>query len=274
MKKIFLVLAFVSISIFTFGQQTVKSQIDFFGLITTLMDFKNSVSESFYLTRSWVFIDKMTDTPEKIKLKDFCENGVNRFNERIESYVYLLDTTDLISIIKVKESVNNLIEKQRYTMNALKSFESYDDPLIVFDVLPPVEYGGEVEILTDMILKDLDKLIQKKTIEYIEFIGRQSLNQSSIESLKTKKIKELLNLLNVSSEIKDILKISNRTGLNRDFLEKDIYEILLQKYDKYYTISEIDDLIAFYKTKTGKRMIKVSKKMMVETLTEIMNTLN
>ena len=139
--------------------------------------------------------------------------------------------------------------------------------------MPSVEEGGEIGVLTDNIISELDKLIYKKTLEYIELISRQSISLSTTESLKIKKIRQLLDLLNVSSEIKDILTLSNKSGLSRNYLEKDIYEILLQKYDKYYTINEIDDLIAFYKTKTGKRMIKVSKKMMMETLTEIMNTL-
>lgn len=272
MIRIFSISIFLFITVYASGQ-SVKSQIDYFGLITSLTEFRNDVSESYHLSRSWVFIDKKPDTPDKIKLKNFCQNGIARIDEKISTYSYLLDSSDLFSLLIVRENVNELIKKQLYTMNALNSFEAYDNPLIVFEVIPPVEDGGEFQELTDNITVELNKLIQKKSIEYIEFIERTGLRQSTTESLKTKKIRQLLDLLNVSQEIKEILTISNKSGLSKNYLEKDIYNILLQKYDKYYTINEIEDLISFYKTKTGKRMVKVSKKMMIETLTEIMESL-
>lgn len=272
MIRIFSISIFLFITVYASGQ-SVKSQIDYFGLITSLTEFRNDVSESYHLSRSWVFIEKKPDTPDKIKLKNFCQNGIARIDEKISTYSYLLDSSDLFSLLIVRENVNELIKKQLYTMNALNSFEAYDNPLIVFEVIPPVEDGGEFQELTDNITVELNKLIQKKSIEYIEFIERTGLSQSTTESLKTKKIRQLLDLLNVSQEIKEILTISNKSGLSKNYLEKDIYNILLQKYDKYYTINEIEDLISFYKTKTGKRMVKVSKKMMIETLTEIMESL-
>ena len=273
-KRHFLIFIFLTITTITFGQQTFKIQIDYFGLITSLMNYKNDVSESYHLTRSWVFIDKKSDTPNKIKLKEFCQNGISGLNENIKSYSYLLDTIDLGSFSKITEETDKLVEKQMRIMSMLTSFNSYEDPVIVFELVSSVDEDGPISSLTNSIELELDKLIHKKTLEYIDLMSRQSVNLSSTESLKVTKIKKLLDLLNVSAEIKEILTIGNKSGLSKNYLEKDIYEILLQKYDKYYTIGEIDDLIAFYKTKTGKRMIKVSKKMMIETLTEIINTLN
>jgi uncharacterized protein len=42
--------------------------------------------------------------------------------------------------------------------------------------------------------------------------------------------------------------------------------IIVTIYDKYYTLDEINDLIAFYKTPTGKKTLKVMQPIMVETI--------
>ncbi|HEY4789044.1 MAG TPA: hypothetical protein VIH57_23510, partial [Bacteroidales bacterium] len=218
MKKLFLILSLITITVRILGQETLKRQIDYLGCTTAFIEYKNEIAESYYLTRTWVFIDKKSDTPEKIRLKEFCRTGENRLDEMLKLYGYLLDTVDIVKLLKVKEDVEKLIEKQKYIMNALRSFESYDDPLIVFDVIPPVEYGGTVEKLKDTIILELDKLIQKIQLEYVDYIGRLNTNQSSAEPLKTKKIKQLLDLMNVSAEVKELLTISNKSGLSRNYL--------------------------------------------------------
>jgi hypothetical protein len=273
MKKVFVIFALMFVVKISQGQQPTKNQLDYFGMLTSLMEIKNNVSESFYLTQSWAFIDKKSETPAKQKLKYFCQNSLINLNEKIKLYYYLLDTSDIVSLLKIKENINELTDYQLHIMNTLNSFEAYDNPLIIFEIVPSVEYGGALEILTDSITRELELLIQKKSSEYTELIENQYANQSGTETLKTKRIKQLLDILHASDEIENILKLSNKYGLNKNNLKENIYDIMLKKYDKYYTLNEIEDIIDFYKTKTGKRMINVSKKMMMETLTEILGSL-
>jgi uncharacterized protein len=43
-------------------------------------------------------------------------------------------------------------------------------------------------------------------------------------------------------------------------------EIITSIYDKYYTLEEINDLIAFYRTPTGQKTLKVMQPLMLETM--------
>ena len=47
-------------------------------------------------------------------------------------------------------------------MSQLNSFDSYDDPMVVFVVKPMIEEGGEVYILTNKILEDLFRINKNK----------------------------------------------------------------------------------------------------------------
>lgn len=45
-----------------------------------------------------------------------------------------------------------------------------------------------------------------------------------------------------------------------------VEEISITVYDKYYSLEEINDLIAFYKTPTGQKTLKVMQPMMLESM--------
>ena len=67
-------------------------------------------------------------------------------------------------------------------MSKLKDFASYDDPLVIFDIIPLVEEGGSLMNLTDRILVDLNQLIQAQTLKVDE--ARKKMD-SSFGSFKT-----------------------------------------------------------------------------------------
>ncbi len=50
---------------------------------------------------------------------------------------------------------DTLFARHKYIMGQLSSFESYDDPFIIFEVTPMVEDGGEVMEYTRQILSTL-----------------------------------------------------------------------------------------------------------------------
>jgi len=271
-KLLFLVYLIYTISVF--GQQTIKNQLDYLDLITSINDYKNGIIASYHDTRSWVYIDKLESSVSKSRLIDFHQKGIVRLIEKLNSFGNLFDSIDLANLSDVKLKTDRLLEKQKNIMSLLDHYEAYDNTSIMFEIIPSVEDAGDFTLLKDSLIDDLDIIIYKKKLEYIDFIEKQSPNLSIIESQKITGIKDLLNLLNTTNEIKEILALNENSTLRKPYLEKEIYEILIKKYDKYYSLYEIYDLIAFYKTKTGKKVIKVSKKMMIETLKEIIDSMH
>jgi methyl-accepting chemotaxis protein len=57
---------------------------------------------------------------------------------------------------------DSLFPKHEYIMSQLSTFESYDDPFIVFEVTPMTEEGGDVMVLTQHVLNKISVLQQQQ----------------------------------------------------------------------------------------------------------------
>lgn len=135
------------------------------------------ISESRMLIKSWVHIDKIADTPDKIRLKAL----------HAIDYPQVIDTLNALSVMWHSEEnkellqninttiVDTLFPQHQYIMSQLSTFESYDDPFVVFEVTPMTEEGGDVMVLTDKILDnimdlqtDLDRIVNGGRIQMVE----------------------------------------------------------------------------------------------------------
>lgn len=123
----------------------------------------NDVSESRMLIKSWVYIDKISDTPDKLRLKKL----------HLTEFPQVIDTLHTLSKMwsedqrKMLENIDAMIKdtlfpKHQYIMDQLSSFESYDDPFVVFEVTPMTEEGGDVMLLTDAVLTRITELQSKQ----------------------------------------------------------------------------------------------------------------
>lgn len=136
-----------------------------------------NISDSRMLIKSWVFIDKISDTPDKLKLKKLHST----------TYPMLMDTLDHLKsrgdgwsaahqklLEEIQISIEDtLFKKHKYIMRQLSSFESYDDPFVIFEVNPMAEEGGEVMSTTERILANIT--ILKKEQEELVTKARETM---------------------------------------------------------------------------------------------------
>ncbi len=127
------------------------------------------------LIKSWVFIDKISDTPDKVNLKDLHSRDYKAVMDTLKQLSLLWDSASYRSILFHIDSVivDSLFPKHQYIMGQLNSFEKYDDPFIVFEVTPMSEEGGEVMMLTHRALSMIDGLRAKQ--EAIVEQGQQQM---------------------------------------------------------------------------------------------------
>lgn len=107
-----------------------------------------------------------------------------------------------------------------------------------------------------------------------------SFSANAQNTTKTEKIKQLLELtgsgklgIQVMDQMINSFKKSHAT-VNQEFWDdfrkeinaNDIQNIILPIYDKYYTESDIDQLIQFYNSPTGKKMIQNMPLVMQESI--------
>lgn len=136
------------------------------------------VSESRMLIKSWVYIDKISDTPDKLRLKKL----------HTTDYTHVMDTLKVLSSgdrwsqeqVQMLSEIDALIKdtlfpKHQYIMSQLSTFESYDDPFVVFEVTPMTEEGGDVMVLTDNVLNRITTL--QNTLEKLVNEGRADMVQ-------------------------------------------------------------------------------------------------
>ncbi len=134
--------------------------------VNKLIELQNLITESKLLIKNWVYIDKLPDTPDKIRLQE------------MHSTIYPNLVTDINPLIlnwnpedrQAFENLNSKITKELFVdhktvMSQLNSFDSYNDFLILMDVEGMVDVNGSIITTTDAILDQLNALIASQQNE-------------------------------------------------------------------------------------------------------------
>lgn len=126
-----------------------------------LVKLNDMVTSSRALTKSWVFVDKVADTPDKLKLIKLHKESIPQV---LSSLSILSDNWaegDQEKFRHILGSIRDtLIVLQQEITNKLSSIDKYNDPNVMFDVIPLVSDNGEVIAKTDQILSGLSSLIE------------------------------------------------------------------------------------------------------------------
>ncbi len=118
----------------------------------------NLVSETKMLIKNWV-TDRKSDTPDKLRLKQIHQFDFPRLRNNLNALSQKWDPESRKAISEVLAVIGDtLIIKHMYIMNQLGTFESYDDPMVIFEIAPLVEEGGIVLALTDQALGKITKI--------------------------------------------------------------------------------------------------------------------
>src|SRR5512133_18400 len=140
-----------------------------------ISDLYTRISDSRMLIKSWVSIDHISDTPDKLKLQSLHKTDYKAVMDTLKQLSLLWDSAHFRAALYHIDSVivDSLFPKHQYIMEQLNSLEKYDDTFIVFEVTPMTEEGGEVMVLTHRVLAQIDKV--RKAQEAIVEKGRQDM---------------------------------------------------------------------------------------------------
>jgi methyl-accepting chemotaxis protein len=128
-----------------------------------LRDLNNELVSSKMLIKNWVFIDKKSDTPDKLKLKNLQDKDFPEVKSQLDRISGFWPKEEQDEYNQITTAINDtLFAKHKYIMSQLKDFASYDDALITFEIIPTVEEGGEIMNMTDRILVKLQALTDKQ----------------------------------------------------------------------------------------------------------------
>lgn len=122
------------------------------------------VTNSKMLIRSWVFIDKQSNTPDKVGLKNLHDEDYPKLCDEIKTFFPEWEEADVKEAKAVFHDIDSLFQMQKYVMNSLNSFSAYEDVMVLFEVEPQVQDGGEIIILSDQITERIKNLANKYVI--------------------------------------------------------------------------------------------------------------
>ncbi len=126
-----------------------------------LTKLRQVVVDSKMLIKNWVFIDKQSGTPDKLRLKRLHDSVLPGVISQLEELAPQWDSTNQRTFKKIRQTINDsLIPQHKRVMRQLNSFESYNQASVLFEVRPLVEEGGRIMKLTERVLGDLDQLIK------------------------------------------------------------------------------------------------------------------
>ena len=150
---------------------------------SNLNELSNQIVNSKMLIKNWVFIDKKLDTPDKLMLRELQDKTFPLIKSELDklsdkwSEEGNEDKNDKNLYHQTIVTINDsLFARHREIMDKLKDFANYDDPVVIFDIIPLVEEGGTVMKLTDRILTNLNYLTEKQTTKVAA--ARKEMNAS------------------------------------------------------------------------------------------------
>ena len=126
---------------------------------TILNKYYNTIDNSKMLIKSWVFIDKIPKTHDKLRLRKLHDSIFPALINELEQLKKNWNKEDVKLADEITKQVNDtLFIQHKKIMKLLSNFEAYDSPEIVFETQPAVEVGGNVIIMTKKILNNLSIL--------------------------------------------------------------------------------------------------------------------
>ena len=113
------------------------------------------------LIRSWVFVDKVPDTPDKLKLRRLHSASYPLIKRELEKVADQWEESDVQAYKSISLSIDSLFGLHREIMDQLPNLAAYDDPSVMFMVIPLISDDGEISAMTNNILKTSRKVNPK-----------------------------------------------------------------------------------------------------------------
>ncbi len=135
--------------------------------LSCVRDCYNMVNNSLMLIKSWVYIEKQSDTKDKRALVSMHDVQYPSLQANLNEVSKTWSPEDRAQLQLVLKAIGDtLFVNHKFIMNSLKNFSDYDDLMVTWEITPMVEQGGVVVEQTDRILAQLEALtasISKET---------------------------------------------------------------------------------------------------------------
>ncbi|MGM0375291.1 MAG: methyl-accepting chemotaxis protein [Bacteroidota bacterium] len=138
------------------------------------------VTQTKMLIKNWVYIDRQSDTPDKVRLEEIHEEEMPALREDLLDLAEEWENEeDRGQLRGVFQNVDSLFEMHQTIMSSLDNFDAYDDAMVMFEVEPMVVEGGDVMDLSDETIEEIQDLSQTYLATYEDSLSEMNNNFSS-----------------------------------------------------------------------------------------------
>ncbi len=157
----FLIINFYSLSVVNESQRINRENSEIYvPSMSLLMEFSNMIVTSEKLIGNWIFVQSSDDTRDKNELREINRTEYPRLKRELEEISQDWQSEEKDTLQEIFQLVDELFLTHQFVMDDLSDFASYDDPMVVFQIRPMMEPGGEIVEYTREILDKLDNLIE------------------------------------------------------------------------------------------------------------------
>lgn len=130
--------------------------------VELISELETKISDSRMLIKSWVHIDAIADTPDKIRLQNLHNTEYQAIMDSLFalSENWTNDTHKKILADIHATVADTLFPQHKEIMDSLSTFSAYEDAFVLFDITPKVEDGGEVMVITANAITLIHKLLK------------------------------------------------------------------------------------------------------------------
>jgi GAF domain-containing protein len=130
---------------------------------------QDMIGNSRMLIKNWVFVDKMSNTPDKIKLQQLHNTDFLQLQTELYRVSAQWDKDERLKLESLCKSITDtLFAMHRQVMLRLDRMSNYDDPGIMFAIIPLVSDNGDIILQTDKILSTISGLQKHQQSKVVE----------------------------------------------------------------------------------------------------------
>jgi PAS domain S-box-containing protein len=134
------------------------------------------IAESKMLIKNWAYIEKKPETADKKKLVRTHAVDFPNLNSHIEELADSWEKDEQAQYANIKLSIDTLFDYHKGIMSTLNDFASYSNTGQLFEMYSQVESDGQITVLTDRVLNELDGLRKRQEVKVME--ANQAMEKS------------------------------------------------------------------------------------------------
>lgn len=149
--------------------------------VDALVRLRNLVVNAHVLIKYWAQVESRTDAREKMTLVELTERDLPALLDRVDTLSAGWDREEVARLAGIYAELDRLFAMHSRVKNMLPSMESYKDPMVWLERNELAEEGGVLDVQTELVLEELDRLLEMQENRRKELGGSMLV---SFDSLK------------------------------------------------------------------------------------------